>query len=310
MIAWVQKGLAISLGIGLCLMEGTSWFLPTLTARKDMQTESTASVAIVLYLHCLPYVFLTWKKKAFSEGRLICSGKLVNSKGLKGCWWWRGGFGIAHTSVLPDCPYLCPGHVRVIIAAWRRWLCPEWLRVSELLPSGGLDLWLWNPWNSGDLLGALTEASVQWPGGDPWSIISLKILFMWALGSHLLAAPGLRGPVGGRQRGSPGCAVIAVPMTHVFYFFMFSPENAILVFPPVLCWGRSLDEEEVTQAGRFKGGARCLRNLAKKHMRLTSVLLTIVCSLWKKNSENSEFSALSQNCKVACHQRGLHRDFI
>lgn len=37
-----------------------------------------------------------------------------------------------------------------------------------------------------------------------------------------------------------------------------------------------------------------MRNLAKKHMRLTAVLLTIVCSLWKKNSENSVFCFVSE----------------
>ena len=73
-----------------------------------------------------------------------------------------------------------------------------------------------------------------------------------------------------------------------------------------------MDEEEVSQAqaGRFRDGARCLGNLAKRHMRLTAVLLTIVCSLWKKNSEYSQLSALPLNCKVACHRRVLHRDFI
>lgn len=181
----------------------------------------------------------------------------------------------------------------------------------------GLDLWFWNPWDSVALLGALTEASgVQWPGCDPWSllgrrsIISLKILFTRALGSHLLAARE-RAWVCGREamRQPRLCSHCRADDSRLQLFYVQSRKCHFGV-SPVLCWGRTLDEEEVTQAGRFKGDARCLRNLAKKHMRLTAVLLTILCSLWKKNSENSKFSALSLYCKVACHQRELHRDFI
>lgn len=139
------------------------------------------------------------------------------------------------------CPYICTTRLSIPL----HWSCQSpncsteelalaWVAENIWVCSlcGGLDLWLWSPWNSGDLLGALTEASgVQWPGCDPWSlagrrsIISLQILFMWALGSHLLSVCGSGG---GRQWG---CAVIALPMTHGFNFSMFSPENAILVFP-------------------------------------------------------------------------------
>lgn len=107
---------------------------------------------------------------------------------------------------------------------------------------GGFDLWLWSPWDSGDLLGPLTEAGVvQWPGCDPWvsllgrrpikSSVSRSSLCsgLWEVISWLLLS--VCGSVGGRQQGSPGWAVIAVPMTHVFNFPKFSPENAILVFP-------------------------------------------------------------------------------
>lgn len=60
---------------------------------------------------------------------VILSGKLLLGS------WWRGGFGIVHTSVLPDCPYFSSSRVRGIVAARMRWLWPEGLRISVLVPS-------------------------------------------------------------------------------------------------------------------------------------------------------------------------------
>jgi len=63
------------------------------------------------------------------------------------------------------------------------------------------------------------------------SVIDLEIPFvLWQVISWLLLS--MCGSVGGRQQGGLGCAVIAVLMTHTSStFFIFGPENAILVFP-------------------------------------------------------------------------------
>lgn len=216
---------------------------------------------------------------------------------------------------IPLC-YFCTGHVRVITAAQRRWLFPEWLRTSELVPSavastfgGGTHETLVTSWESWQkpvvCIGLGVTPGHCWAGGQSsasrsslcglWEVISW-LLLSWVCGREAVRQPRLCGH--GHANDSQ------------LQLFNVESRKCHFGVSPVLCWGRTLDEEEVTQAGRFKGGARCLRNLAKKHRRLTAVFLTIVCSLWKKNSENSEFSALSLNCRVACHQRVLHRDFI
>lgn len=80
---------------------------------------------------------------------------------------------------------------------------------------------------------------MHWPGSDPESVlgrrstISLKIPFMWALAGHLLAAPEYAWACGREAMRRPRlCCHRCADDSHVFnFFFIFRPENAILVVP-------------------------------------------------------------------------------
>lgn len=236
---------------------------------------------------------------------------------------WKITFWVVVKRWLWHCPYICATTLSIPLywlrqshncsTEWLSW--PEWLRISELVPSvvaltfvcGTHETLVtsWEPWQKPVVCSGLGVTPGHcWAGGQS-SASRSSLCGLWEVISWLLL--GVCGSVGGRE---PRLCSHRCADDSRLQLFNVQSRKCHFGVSPVLCWGRTLDEEGVTQAGRFKGGARCLRSLAKEHMRLTAVFLTIVCSLWKKNSGNSEFSALSLNCKVACHRRVLHRDFI